>query len=113
MPTLEPLRTISRVESLSRRAASSTKRLPSGFEATEDKERQYVQYRLTGYTRASQRCPVNIRRFQEKSSPQSASQSTSSSSSLFVPRSTVQSILDSASQSTLKSALQSVLQSGG
>jgi hypothetical protein len=112
-PILEPLQVISYTSSSqNRRAASSTKRLPSGFEATEDKERRCGQCRLPGHTRASQRCPVNIRRAQEEFRPQSSTQLTSSSASLFIPRSTVQSILDSASQSTLKSALQSVLDSG-
>jgi hypothetical protein len=55
---------------------------------------------------------VNIRRLQDKLAPPST-QSTSNSASLFIPRSTVQSILDSAAgQSTLKSALQSVLDLG-
>ena len=45
----------------SKRATSSTKRLLSRFEATEDKERLCSQCRLTVYTRASQRCLVNIR----------------------------------------------------
>jgi hypothetical protein len=71
-PILEPLWVISYTSS-SRRAASSTKRLPSGFEATEDKERQCSLCHLPGHTRASQRCPVNIRRLQEEFRPQSDS----------------------------------------
>jgi hypothetical protein len=111
VPPLEPLHTMTSYVSSSK--THSTRRLPSGFEATEDKERRCGLCHLPGHTRASQRCPVNIRRFQEEFRPRSASQSTSSSASLFIPRSTVQSILDSATgQSTLKSALQSVLDSG-
>ena len=54
--------------------ASSIKRLPSGFEATEDKERQCSQCQLTGYTKASPRCLVNICRLKEQFVPRSASQ---------------------------------------
>jgi hypothetical protein len=65
-----------------------------------------------GHTRASLQCMVNICRLQDKLAPPST-QLTSNSASLFIPRSTVQSILDSAAgQSTLKSALQSVLDLG-
>jgi hypothetical protein len=103
-PTLEPLRTITNYMP----RTHSTRRLPSGFEATEDRERRYGLCHLPGHTRASQRCPVNIRRLQEEYRPQL----TSSSASLFVPRAAVQSLLDSAGQSTLRSALQSVLDSG-
>ena len=45
-PILEPLQVISYTSSSqsSKRAASSTRRLPSGYEATEDKERRCSQY---------------------------------------------------------------------
>jgi hypothetical protein len=107
-PILEPLRVISYTSSSSsRRAASSTKRLPSGFEATEERVRLCSQCHLPGHTRTSLQCTVNICRLQEEYRPQ-----LTNSASLFVPRATVQSILDSASQSALKSALQLVLDSG-
>ena len=71
---------------MSKKAASSTTRLPSGFEATEDKERRCSQCRLTGYTRASPRCLVNICRLKEEFAPRSASQSNPDPD-LWVPRS--------------------------
>jgi hypothetical protein len=100
-PILEPLQVISHLP-----RTHSTRRIPSGFEASETQERRCGLCHLPGHTRASLRCPVNIRRVQQElSRPESAS--------LFIPRSTVQSILDSATgQSTLKSALQSVLDLG-
>jgi hypothetical protein len=115
-PILEPLRVISYTSSSnqsSRRPASSTRRLPSGFEATEDKERRCSQCRLTGHTKASPRCPVNIRRLKEEFAPRSASQSNPNPD-LWVPRASVQGILDSApSDPALKSAVNSLLQSSG
>ena len=112
LPILEPLRVISYTSSSnqsSRRPASSTRRLPSGFEATEDKERRCSQCRLTGHTRASLRCPVNIRRLQEEFAPRSASQSNPDPD-LWVPRSQIQGILDSApSDPAFQSAVNSLL----
>jgi hypothetical protein len=112
-PILEQLRVISRLPSSSSRT-HSTRRIPSGFEALETRERRCGLCRLPGHTRASLRCIVNICRVTDELGirPEPATQLTPDSASLFIPRSTVQSILDSASQSTLKSALQSVLDSG-
>jgi hypothetical protein len=108
---LEPLRVISHLPSSSSRT-HSTRRIPSGFEASETQERRCGLCHLPGYTRASLQCTVNIRRLRDELAPELTTQSTNSAS-LFVPRSTVQGILDSASQSALKSALGSVLQLGG
>jgi hypothetical protein len=113
---LEPLQVISYTSSSnqsSRRPASSTRRLPSGFEATEDKKRRCSQCRLTGHTRASPRCPVNIRRLKEEFAPRSASQ-LHPNPALWVPRSTIQHIFDSTTKdSAFKSAVKSLLQSSG
>ena len=117
-PILEPLQVIS--YSQGKRPASSTRRLPSGFEATEDKIRKCGLCRLPGHTRASLRCPVNIRQVREELTiwpeltPDPATQLTPDLATQFIPRTTIQAILDSspASQSTLKSALQSILDSG-
>jgi hypothetical protein len=59
-PTLEPLRVVSySASTLSR--THSTRRIPSGFEASETRERRCGLCRLPGHTRASLRCPVNMR----------------------------------------------------
>jgi len=57
LPILEPLRVISRLST-----TTTTRRLPSGFEATETRERLCSQCKLPAHTRASRRCIVNIRR---------------------------------------------------
>jgi hypothetical protein len=108
---LEPLQVISYSQSQGlKRAVSSTRRLPSGFEATEERARQCGLCHQPGHTRASLRCPVNIRQVAEElnSTPIPASNLATES----IPRSVVQSIVNSASQSALKSALQPILDSG-
>jgi hypothetical protein len=109
---LEPLRVVSYLTSTSGRTLS-TRRIPSGFEASETRERRCGLCNQPGHTRASMRCTVNIRQLQAEFAPNEplARESTSE----VVPRATVQAILDSASQSqsALKSALQSVLNLGG
>ena len=115
IPTLEPIREVSYTH---QPRTQSTRRIPSGFEASEERERLCGLCRLPGHTRASQRCMVNIRRMQEEFAPQeqelaSTSNSTSSPVDLFISRAAVQSILNSASQSSLKLALQSALDQGG
>jgi hypothetical protein len=110
---LEPLRVISYTSSQSsRRSASSTKRLPSGFEATEDKERRCSQCRLTSHNKASPRCPVNIRRLKEEFAPRLHS---NPDPDLWVPRATIQVILDNNPNidPTFKSTIDSLLQSSG
>ena len=57
---LEPLRVVSYSASTSGRTLS-TRRIPSGFEASETRERRCGLCRLPGHTRASLRCPVNMR----------------------------------------------------
>jgi histone H3/H4 len=111
-PTLEPLRVVSYSASTSGRTLS-TRRIPSGFEASETQERRCGLCNQPGHTRASMRCIVNIRRLQAEFAPHEPLESTSNpeSASQVIPRATVQEILDSASRSTGQSALQSALQS--
>jgi hypothetical protein len=59
-PVLEPLRIVSYSASTLGRT-HSTKRIPSGFEASETRVRRCGLCRLPGHTRASLRCPVNRR----------------------------------------------------
>ena len=103
-PTLEPIREVSYTN---RPQTQSTRRLPSGFEASEPRERRCGLCRLPGHTRASLRCLVNIRRIQEEldSRPQA-------SNSPFISREEIKTILDSVGESALKSSLQLVLDSG-
>lgn len=77
-PTLDPIRVItySRTQAGTQALAGtqapartqveartrSTKRIPSGFEATEPHERRCGQCRLPGHTKRSIRCMINIRR---------------------------------------------------
>jgi hypothetical protein len=104
-PTLDPLRIVSYSASTLGRTLS-TKRIPSGFEASE--ERQCSQCHQPGHTRASIRCIVNIRRQNQELAAESAIAST-----FFIPRLKVQEIVNSVSgQSVLKPLLQSILDSG-
>jgi hypothetical protein len=57
-PVLEPLRIISYSASTSGRT-HSTRRIPSGFEASETRERRCGLCNQPGHTRASMRCIVN------------------------------------------------------
>ena len=110
-PTFEPIRVVSYTD---QPQTQSTRRLPSGFEASEPRERRCGLCRLPGHTRASLRCLVNIRISMEELGIQPESQpDTKPSTSLFVPRATIQGILNlaQARQSVLKSALQLVLDS--
>jgi hypothetical protein len=109
-PTLEPLRVVSYSESTSGRT-HSTRRIPSGFEASETQERRCGLCNQPGHTRASMRCTVNIRLLQAEFAPHEPLESTSELASQVIPRATIQAILDSASRSTGQSALQSALQS--
>jgi hypothetical protein len=109
-PVLEPLRIISYSASTSSRT-HSTRRIPSGFEALETRERRCGLCNQPGHTRASMRCTVNIRRLQAEFALHEPLESTSELASQVIPRATVQAILDSASRSTGQSALQSALQS--
>jgi hypothetical protein len=59
-PVLDPLRVVSHSASTLGRT-HSTRRIPSGFEASETRERRCGLCRLPGHTRASLRCPVNMR----------------------------------------------------
>ena len=59
-PVLEPLRIVSYSASTLGRT-HSTRRISSGFEASETRERRCGLCRLPGHTRASLRCPVNMR----------------------------------------------------
>jgi hypothetical protein len=61
MPILEPLRNIT---STSR--SHSTRRIPSGFEASETQVQRCGLCRLPGHTRASLRCTVNMRQVREE-----------------------------------------------
>jgi hypothetical protein len=110
-PILEPLQIISYSASTSGRTLS-TRRIPSGFEALETRERRCGLCNQPGHTRASMRCAVNIRRLQAEFAPHEPLESMSNPelASQVVPRATVQAILDSASQSTGQSALQLDLQ---
>ena len=110
-PLLEPLRVITYTPSASSRTYS-TRRIPSGWEASQPQLRRYGLCRKIGHTRTSPRCPVNIHHTREELRAESATQITPDSASQFIPRATVQDILNSAGQSSLKSALQSVLDSG-
>jgi hypothetical protein len=111
-PVLEPLRIVSYSASTSSRT-QSTRRIPSGFEASETRERRCGLCNQPGHTRASMRCTVNIRRLQAEFAPHEPLESTLDPelASQVIPRATVQAILDSASRSTSQSALQSALQS--
>lgn len=63
-PILEPLRIISRRSANT--ALNSTKRLPSGFEIAEKRERKCGLCRAPGHTRNSYKCPIRLqRRLQE------------------------------------------------
>ena len=105
-PILEPLQVISR-----NRTTTSTKRLPSGFEASEPQVRVCSQCKAPGHTRASRNCPVNLQRSIQEADPIRAGNLDTSQ---FVAREVIQSILDSASNSNsaLYSALESILDSG-
>ena len=104
-PTLDPLRIVSYSASTLGRTLS-TRRIPSGFEASE--ERQCSQCHQPGHTKASVRCIVNIRRQNEELAAESAA-----ASKFFIPRLQVQEIVNSVSgQSVLKPLLQSILDSG-
>jgi hypothetical protein len=108
---LEPLRVVSYSASTSG-ITQSTRRIPSGFEASETQERRCGLCKQPGHTRASMRCIVNIRQLQAEFAPYKPLESASNSeASQVIPRATVQAILDSASRSTSQSALQSALQS--
>jgi hypothetical protein len=108
---LEPLRVVSYSASTSG-ITQSTRRIPSGFEASETQERRCGLCKQPGHTRASMRCIVNIRQLQAEFAPHKPLESASNSeASQVIPRATVQAILDSASRSTGQSALQSALQS--
>jgi hypothetical protein len=111
-PTLEPLRIVSYSASTSGRTLS-TRRIPSGFEASETRERRCGLCNQPGHTRASMRCIVNIRRLQAEFALHEPLESTLDPelASQVIPRVTVQAILDLASRSTGQSALQSALQS--
>ena len=112
-PTLEPLRIVSYSASTSGRTLS-TRRIPSGFEASETRERRCGLCNQPGHTRASMRCTVNIRRLQAEFTPHEPLESTSNpelAGQVIIPRATVQAILDSTSRSTGQSALQLALQS--
>ena len=110
---LEPLRIVTYLPSASSRTYS-TRRIPSGWEASQPQLHRCSLCREIGHTRASPRCPVNIRHAREELRAESATQipDLASQASQFIPRATVQDILNSAGQSSLKSALQSVLDSG-
>jgi hypothetical protein len=110
-PLLEPLCVITYIPSASS-SAHSTRRIPSGWEASQPQLRRCGLCREIGHTRASLRCPVNIRYAREQLRAESATQITPDPASQFIPRATVLDILNSAGQSGLKSALQSVLDSG-
>jgi hypothetical protein len=110
-PILEPLRIVNYSASTSSRT-HSTRRIPSGFEASETRERRCGLCNQPGHTRASMRCTVKICRLQAEFAPHEPLESASDSeASQVIPRATVQAILDSASRSTSQSALQSALQS--
>jgi hypothetical protein len=101
---LEPLQIISRTTTTS----TSTRRLPSGFEASEPRVRLCSQCKLPGHNRASPRCLINLRRSIQEIDPNGEpSIASTPSSSLFIPRDTIQSIVDSAgnNDSALKSGL--------
>jgi hypothetical protein len=59
-PTLEPIRTVTQYQT------TSTKRLPSAFEATEPRERRCGQCRLPGHTRNSLRRMHNLRQLNQE-----------------------------------------------
>ena len=61
VPTLEPIRIVSFTHGPIRPQIQSTRRLPSGFEATEPRERLCSRCRLPGHDRRSVRCMHNIR----------------------------------------------------
>jgi hypothetical protein len=109
---LEPLRIVSYLASTLGRTLS-TRRIPSGFEASETRERRCGLCNQPGHTGASMRCIVNIRRLQAEFTPHKPLESTLDPelASQVIPRATVQAILDLASRSTSQSALQSALQS--
>ena len=52
----------------------STRRIPLGWEASEPRQRRRGLYHGIGHTRASFRCPVNIRRARDEFRAESASQ---------------------------------------
>jgi hypothetical protein len=85
----------------------STRRIPSGFEASETRERRYRLCNQPGHTRASMRYIVNIYRLQAEFTPHEPLELTLDPklASQVIPRVTVQAILDLASQSTSQSAL--------
>ena len=105
-PTFEPIRVVSYTDQ-PQLQTQSTRRLPSGFEASEPRERRCGLCRQPGHTRSSLRCLVNIRCIQEEldSRPQA-------SNSPFISKEEIKAILDSVGESVLKSSLQSVLDSG-
>ena len=75
-PTLEPIRTVTQYQT------TSTKRLPSAFEATELRERRCGQCRLPGHTRNSLRCMHNIRRMNQEFETDRAVQSSTTAMAL-------------------------------
>lgn len=93
-PILGLLRMISYTVSSSNHG---TRRIPSGFEASEPRERRCGLCKLPGHTRASLLCMVNLRRLREALNILEDSTGPEvDPDSLFIPRSTVQTILDSA-----------------
>jgi hypothetical protein len=90
----------------------STRRIPSGFEATEERVRRCGLCRQPGHTRASLQCPRSILNTMQELNIQP--DLTLNPATQFIPRSTIEAILDSsqAGQSALKLALQSLLDSG-
>ena len=67
-PILEPMRIVSYSTSILG-GTHSTRRIPSGYEASETRERRCGLCNLPGHTRASMRCMVNIRRLQAEFAP--------------------------------------------
>src|ERR1700712_5217823 len=63
-PTLEPIKTVTSFKA--QRQTTSTKRLPSAFEATEPRERRCGQCRLPGHTRNSLKCMHNLRQMRQE-----------------------------------------------
>jgi hypothetical protein len=61
-PTLEPIRTVTSFNA----PTTSTKRIPSAFEATEPRERRCGQCRLPGPTRNSLQCTHSVRRLNQE-----------------------------------------------
>lgn len=66
-PLLEPLRVVSYSAGSSR--TQNTRRLPSSFEATEERARRCGLCRQSGHTRASLQCLMNIQRVVQEHAP--------------------------------------------